>query len=169
MAISRMLRGKRRMQMDEAGAIAKILGVPLEDVLQRAGLNTRIVERFGVANVAGLIDAEARISLDVDEGEQVPLPIGMESGAKAFIMRTAFTNMHAYDHWTVYANWKPECICFRTDTGLCVIAYGAKRFLAFVKRGYGHHKYDYMLWGSPDWTENVTLSEVCPVSWIGLN
>jgi hypothetical protein len=43
--LSRMLRGERAMQLHEARQFAELLGVPLIEVLERAGLRSRASER----------------------------------------------------------------------------------------------------------------------------
>jgi hypothetical protein len=64
-AFLRTLKGKRRLQMDEAERMAGVMGVDVSDVLEHAGLklrlpgaaSVRVVSKGATAPVGGLVDA----------------------------------------------------------------------------------------------------------------
>ena len=65
--VSLMLRGRRKIRIEEAGVIAKILSVPVEDVLRHAGVDTEVIQDH-MTPVVGWIDIDGRIHEDGVEG-----------------------------------------------------------------------------------------------------
>lgn len=60
-AVSRMLSGQRKMQMEEAGAIARFLGAPVAEVLKHAGIAMDIEGHPSRVVLAATITATGKI------------------------------------------------------------------------------------------------------------
>lgn len=81
-AVSRMLSGKRRMQMEEAAAIARFLGAPVSEVLGHAGLAVDLDGQPTRIILAAIISADGRVER---LREPRPLPQGVIDRAQAAI------------------------------------------------------------------------------------
>ena len=60
-AVSRMLSGQRKMQMEEAGAIAKFLGAPVAEVMKHAGLSLNFDGQTSRVLLAATVTATGKI------------------------------------------------------------------------------------------------------------
>jgi transcriptional regulator with XRE-family HTH domain len=81
-AVSRILSGKRRMQMEEAAAIARFLGAPVSEVLSHAGLAVDLDGQPTRIILAAIISADGRVER---LREPRPLPQSVIDKAQAAI------------------------------------------------------------------------------------
>lgn len=97
-AVSLMLRGKREMKLREAAEVARLMGVPAEDILQHAGIKmgssgTRL-------EICGVMDGTAEVKWGNDLGT-VAAPVGIEANG-AIQCRTQGTQLDYMDRWLLY-------------------------------------------------------------------
>ena len=72
-AISLTLRGKREMKIAEAAAIARLLGVPADEVMEQAGV--LVASKGKTISVCSFMDATAEVHAVADE-MTIPHPGG---------------------------------------------------------------------------------------------
>ena len=101
-AVSLTLRGKREMKIAEAVAIARLLGVPADEVMTHAGV---VIESRGKSvPVCSYMDATAEIHTE-SEGLTVPHPGGeLPETVTAIQCRTAGTDLDHMDGWIMYTS-----------------------------------------------------------------
>lgn len=101
-ALSRSLDDKRKMQMPEAVALARILSVPLTEVMVNAGIEQAVVTSrrcsiIGHVRENGMVD-------QLPDGviERVPIPDGLDDDVVAVQMHTVGTAAEFTDGWVTY-------------------------------------------------------------------
>lgn len=101
-AVSLMFRGKRRMQMSEAADVARLLGVPIDEVLAHAGV------RAPAGGPADLPDRSLPLVHWVDghgemhplaPGERVEMRAALPDDAVVAQCRTAMSPLEHMDRW----------------------------------------------------------------------
>lgn len=100
--ISLLLAGKRRLQMDMAERIANFLRVPVEEVIENAGI--KINRRSGSdvpVRLVGALD-ENMVVKPSAKGDESCVASGVPSGAVAVRARTAGTAIDWIDGWTFF-------------------------------------------------------------------
>lgn len=99
-AVSLMLRGKREMKLTEAAEVARLLGVPAEDVIAAAGV--RISSGGTEVPVVAWIDGQAEMHWQ-PTGEKVPHPGGgLPATVGAVQCRTAGSPLAHMDGWMLF-------------------------------------------------------------------
>lgn len=102
-AISLALRGKREMKIAEAAAIARLLGVPADEVMERAG--ARVSTKNTMVPVTATMDGTAELHMDLKSGLMVPHPGGeLPEECYAVICRTEGTDLSHMDGWVLFTN-----------------------------------------------------------------
>jgi DNA-binding XRE family transcriptional regulator len=132
-AISLTFSGKRRMRFEEAAEIARLLGLPVAEVLENAGVP--INEGKQTIPVMGYMDGHGEIHcMHVKQAEQVVPPQAMPEGSAAILCRTAGSPLEYMDGWMIYKE-KP-----RTEPPIgqfCIVKVkGGIRTLGTIRRGY---------------------------------
>lgn len=79
-AISLMLRGKRALKLDEAAELARLLALPVEDVMAQAGINTRTLESKGSLEIKGWVDEAWELHMEPPKGPRKAPPVAGGSG-----------------------------------------------------------------------------------------
>lgn len=98
-AVSLMLRGKREMRLNEAAEIARLLGVPADDVLQAAGV--RLSSAGQSVPVVGFVDGAGEAHWQADGS--VPHPGGqLPAAVHAVQCKTAGTPLDHMDGWLMF-------------------------------------------------------------------
>lgn len=106
-AVSLTLRGKREMKIAEAAAIARLLGVPADEVMEHAGV--RISSKNTLVPVGATMDATAEVHFDLASGDVVPHPGGdLPEVACACRCKTEGTDLAHMDGWVLFSNHAPE-------------------------------------------------------------
>lgn len=101
-AISLTLRGKREMKIAEAAAIARLIGVPADEVMRHAGV--QISSKGEMVLVCSYMDASAEVHTE-PTGLTVPHPGGdLPETLTAIQCRTAGTALDHMDGWVMFAN-----------------------------------------------------------------
>lgn len=135
-AMSLTFRGLRQMKLQEAADIARLLGVPMKDVLENAGIQ---VDGAGVrvAPVVGYIDAEGEAHIDWDaRRDKVPMPDTLPEDSVALIWRASSGNLMLLDGWTFYID-KPQAPSAELINRYCACKVkGGLVLMRWVRRGY---------------------------------
>ena len=143
-AVSLMFRGKRRMQLTEAAAISRLLGVPMDEVLKHAGISSpgmkQDIEVRGVPLVYWL-DGHGELHA-LDAGETVELRAVLPDDTIAAQCRTAMTAMEHMDHW-ILAFQSPQNGIHPEAVGkYCVMRLaGGMMTVGYLRPGYSQGKY----------------------------
>jgi len=163
-AVSLMLRGRRRLQLGEAAALAHLLGVPLDDVLSHAGIDPDAGAKDMVP-IMGWIAMDGEIHMRRPDGpKRTQAPMGMEADAVAL----RYQGDDAMDGWVAF--YVPrEGVDADAVGRLCVVHLAGKgpRLIRVVKRGY--QRGTWTLTGirvSEKAIESVELASAAPVLWI---
>jgi transcriptional regulator with XRE-family HTH domain len=99
-AVSLMFRGKREMKITEAAELARLLGVPADDVLEAAGV--RIASQGERIPIVGWVDGAAEFHWQND-GDTLPHPgAGLAVDITAAQCRTAGSPLAHMDGWILY-------------------------------------------------------------------
>lgn len=162
-AVSLMLRGKRRMTLEEAAQIAVLLASSTQEVLEAAGVPVT----SGVqVPVIGHMRGDASVGLEAEgTHDMVDAPPGLPADAVAIQCRTARTEQDLVDGWLYFLSEKqlnPELAA----GSFCLVAIKNNGLqMAHVKRGYRRGTYN-VTDNSGRTTQNVELAWVSPVLWI---
>lgn len=100
-ALSLTFRGKRNMKITEAVAIARMLGVPADEVMEHAGV--RIDSANELVPIAGFMDGTSEAHVDMNSMGTVPHPGGtLPAELNACLCRTAGTDLEHMDGWVLF-------------------------------------------------------------------
>lgn len=88
------------MRMDEASNLSRLLGVPIAEVLEHAGM--KVSEGNREAQVVGYVDSDGEVHIDLEIAETVPAPADLPATTVALVGRTAGGPLDYMDGWTVF-------------------------------------------------------------------
>lgn len=140
--MSLLLNGKRRLQMDMAERIARFLHVPVEDVIEQAGIKINRPTGNDVSvRLVGSVDETMTVSPNA-RGDDSCMASGIPAAAVAVRARTAGTAADWMDGWTFFfepANGVDPSLI----TELCVAedVNGVRR-IGNLRRGYSDGTYN---------------------------
>lgn len=98
-AVSLMLRGKREMKITEAVELARLLGVPADDVMQAAGV--RMQSGGNMVPIVGIVDGAGEFHWQ--DGGQVQHPGGgLATDVQAVQCQTAGSPLEHMDGWLLF-------------------------------------------------------------------
>lgn len=148
-SVHRLLTGKRPMRLDEATNIAHLLGVPVTDVLEHAGLE---IKGERTVPLVGFVDGNGEALLDWNaRGAAIPAPADLPPLAVAVQLRTASTALDAMDGWTLFTTIPngvaPDAMGRLSLVG--VVDRGVQ-LLRFVRRGYTRGRFNLVYPGVGD-------------------
>jgi hypothetical protein len=160
-ALSRMLRGLRRMKLDEAAALASVLGVSLKEVLIHSGLNPSHDPKKDGVPVIGWADKDWHVHLGGVEGPGFVLA-PLEKGTVALRDQSGSLK----DGWLLY--YKPsKSIRSKAIGRLCMVELedtGEKLIRKLKMNAEGNAFY---LIGVDDTViENVRVKSASPILWM---
>jgi hypothetical protein len=162
-AVSLMLRGKRRMTLEEAAQLAVLLQSSTQEVLEAAGVPMNAVRQVPVI---GFKQADGTVVL-TPEGthDMVDAPPGLPGDAVAIQARTAGTDRQVVDGWLYYLSERQHNPDKAVDTYAMVAIKNNGLLMRHVKRGYKRGTYNLSdEFGRTQ--QNVELAWVSPVFWI---
>jgi transcriptional regulator with XRE-family HTH domain len=146
-SLSLLLHGKRRMRVEQAAEIARLLGVPVADVMRHGGATiARTGETHGPASlpVVGWVDGENRAKLDWSKTDhRVEVEGGFPPTAVALQYRTAQTRADLYDGWIAVTlpPREPDTEAMLDRHCLVGIAATGEAVIRTVRRGYTPGRY----------------------------
>lgn len=162
-AVSLMLRGKRKMSVQEAGQIAFILGAPVDEVLRHAGVEETPAGARNKVRVTGWIDAAGEVHHGAAMGPKaVSAPPGVDDNCEALRAQTG----GPFDGWLMF--YRPSKNVSPDAVGrMCVVkAANAEPLLVrVVGRGFEAGYFTVADWSGAR-TENVRLASASPVLWM---
>ena len=102
-AVSLMFRGKRRMQMNEAADVARLLGVSMDEVLAHAGIRPpRTESEFSELTIPLVywMDGNGEMHA-LDPGERIEIKTVLPEDVVACQCRTAMSPIEHMDRWVL--------------------------------------------------------------------
>lgn len=140
-AVSLMLAGKRNMSVHEAGQIAAILGLPIGDVMKKAGVaELPVTAAGGSVAVSGWVDGQGRAHDGPPRGPgaiQGPLDVVGGAGGVWDALRVQEGPM---DGWTLFHRTQGAAKGVRPEAvgKLCVVKVEGRAYreLAWLRPGY---------------------------------
>lgn len=172
-AVSLMLHGKRKMHLDEAVEFAKLLGVPLDEVLANAGIKTSEVAGSAKSvKIIGWVDKNLSIHRETPKGvKSAPSPIVGGDKLSAVRFHTVGSKYEGLDGAVVYFEDR-DTIHSDILGKMCLVKLNGSKteskewFFRVIRRGHipGH----YSLYSTTGelLEENVTLRSAAPVVWM---
>lgn len=161
-AVSLMLRGQRKMTPHEAHQISVILGVPILEVMRRAGID--VTEDVRKAPIAAHMDSYGNVvAMPNGTHDTVSSPGDCPVGTYAVQVR-AHTSMK--DGWLLFITPAQNAPEDHLDQ-LCSCATKAgKQLMGVIRRGYRRDTQNLILWPSDETIFDADLVWVSPVLWI---
>lgn len=103
-SLSKTFKGTRRLQLEEAGKLARLINAPLNEVLTRAGMDVHIVTAKApdAAPLVGTIDATHTVASIDRPGARVSRPSELPDTVVALVYQTARTKADMLDNWLVF-------------------------------------------------------------------
>lgn len=162
-AVSLMLRGKRKMTVEEAAQIAVLLQSSTNDVLKAAGVP---VQSQHMVPVVGFVMADGTAVM-APEGthDMVEAPPHMPADCVAIQSRTAMTEREMYDGWLFFLSEHQLTPDRAVGTYALVAIKSAGLQMLHIKRGYKRGTYN-LTDHLGKVRENQELAWASPVLWI---
>jgi plasmid maintenance system antidote protein VapI len=177
-AITKMVKGERRLQMDEALELARLFRVPLDEVLTQAGIDVRVSSSKDMVEVSGSLDETLTVRLGEALGPKRvanPLPPNERNGVCVLRVQTAGSHFDGIDGALVY--YRPQAGVVHPDAvgRLCIVTVGQdsshpgeRSMLRVVKRGYQAGYVNLTSLDGRPMEAEVKLLEAWPVIWMKL-
>lgn len=166
--VSLLLSGKRRMKAEEAAEIARLLAVPLEDVLMNAGIDLEDAESTTSITIHGWFDTSLALIEEPPKGpKKAPAPLAGARDLKVARLLTAGSPYESLDGALVYykANRSVDMDSFGRLSVVKIQGELARK-LRIVKKGFSPGLSNlYMPTGAAA-EENVILEAATPVIWL---
>lgn len=159
--VSLMFSGKRQMRAEEAGAIAKALGVPVDEVLRQAGVDLRAVSSSGAVAVSAWVSEDGEVHLGETKGPKVvQSPAGVSEGVQAARMIGG-----SRDGWVLFFR-QPRVVGVESIGRLCVVEIRGMESprVAWVRPGWGEG--DFNLQGLGGEIFQGILEKAAPILWM---
>ncbi len=163
-AVSLMLRGKRRMSLDEAAQLAVLLQSTTAEILEAAGVP--VTGNGQRVKVIGHMSGDGSVGLEADGiHDMVDAPPGLPGDAVAIQCRTARTDQEPVDGWLYFLSEKQMSPERAVGTFAMVAIKNNGLHMAHIKRGYRKGTYN-IADSSGRIMQNVELAWASPVFWI---
>lgn len=161
-AVSLMFRGMRKMTPHEAHQISMILGVPILEIMRRAGID--VTEDMRKAPIAAHMDSDGNIiAMPVGTHDTAISPGDCPVGTYAVQVRA---HNSIKDGWLLFVTPAQGEAGEHLDQ-LCSCATKAgKQLMGVVRRGYRRDTQNLIMWPSNETIFDADLAWVSPVLWI---
>lgn len=161
-AVSLMLRGKRRMTLEEAAQVAALLDATTQEVLIAAGIDIRTKEKV---KVVGYMASNSTI---VNQGKGTHENTEGHSGLPPDTIAVQCRTSDHMDGWMLFISGTHVAPINVIGTTAMVAVKGNGQIIGYVKRGYQKGAYNVAgLCGEIH--SNVELAWAAPVIWIRTN
>lgn len=138
-AISLTFSGKRRMKFEEAAGIARLLSLPVSEILRNAGVP--IDEGEKTVPLCSILDGHGESHcIGVDGSERVVPPQPMPDGSTVVQCRTAGSPLEHMDGWLIFCEPPTEKIPL--DQFCRVKLRNGVKLFGVVRRGYKRGRYN---------------------------
>lgn len=142
-SLSLLLSGKRRMKIEQAAEIARLLNVPVETVMKHGGADVRTTEGIRKLPLVGWIDGAGNVSMDWTKTDTtVAFDCELPGTAGALQYRTAQTPADMNDGWLAAILPPREPDETQMLDRFCIVGLkGGQTLARKVRRGYtpGRH------------------------------
>lgn len=164
-SLSRRLVGKLEFTPAEAARLARVLGVPLGEVLSNLGIAAEDVTGENAVPVVGWIDDGANVRREAIKGPRRVLAPPLFEEGEALRFQTAGGVLDAYDGAVIY--YQPAGGIHSEALGrLCVVTVqGGTRLVGILKRGYQRGLYT-VTDPAGRVRENLWIESATPVVWV---
>lgn len=163
-AVSLMMRGKRKMTLEEAAQMAVLLNVTTNDVLEQAGVPVQT--SAPKVKIIGHVRGDASIVMEPSGMHEVTTgPTDLPPDAVAIQCRTTGTQLELMDGWVLFMSGKHENPAVAVDQMAMVATKANGLRLCNVKRGYRRGTYNLLAMGFEP-IQNVELAWASPILWI---
>jgi transcriptional regulator with XRE-family HTH domain len=167
-AVTLLLKGERRIQLDEAEKLAVFLKRPLAEVLEAAGIDPTSGTK-DTTLIVGHVDKDGRVHLERAKGDsrRVPTPLGLAPTVRALLFKSG----GATDRWTAY--FEPADDVTAEAVGrMCVVQLDTRekqRYIGILTKGYDRGTWNLspILPGGAG-LESVRLLSASVVEWLKL-
>jgi transcriptional regulator with XRE-family HTH domain len=131
-SVSMLFQGKRQLRIDEARLMSAQLGVSVQEVLKRAGIDIAPqVKLIGHVEASGAVTLLAK----GDEAD-VDAPRDLPQGAYALQVRTHFSHLAAFDRWIVFVSGLREEPPHLLNRLALIGEHDGKMWLGYLTEGY---------------------------------
>jgi transcriptional regulator with XRE-family HTH domain len=163
-AVSLMLRGKRRMSLDEANKVAEELDVSVTEVLRQAGI--QVQQDATLVNLVGWINGDSAV-FEIKAMDQLSVVAPADVPGNGCALQVQDPNSF-YDRWLVFCGPQVPSVELLIDQ-LCVLHLGESIIIGHLKRGYkkGTHSIIKLVHrGTPQILSDCFVSVAAPVLWL---
>lgn len=158
-AVSLMLSGKRRITIEEAADLSRLLGLPMDEVLEHAGVQPG--EPAKSVPLVGEVDAEGELH-PVKAGKRVPLKLTLPQNTVAVTCKDQNAPGYGW-FWFFEPRTGVDADCVGR---LCITELKTgQRYLRFLKPAKERGNYDLQGWFSVT-VNNVKVKTASPILWI---
>jgi transcriptional regulator with XRE-family HTH domain len=138
-AISLTFAGKRRMKFEEAADIARLLSLPVSEVLRHTGLP--IDQGKPTVPLCSIYDGHGESHcIGVEDAERIVPPADMPEGSTAVQCRTAGSPIEHMDGWILFCG--PPTQTIPLDQFCRVKIRNGVKVIGVVRRGYKRGRYN---------------------------
>ena len=162
-AISYMLRGKRKMKMDEAAQLAALLDSTPTEIFEHVGIHSASPKRV---RLEGYINGKGEIvAFGKGAHDMVEPPGDVSPETVAFQCRTSGTELDRMDGQIYFVNHtKANPAQYLEQFCTCAIKAGPT-VIAQIRKGYKRGTYNLILMGTGRTLEDQTIAWASPVTW----
>lgn len=140
-ALSRSLDDKRKMQMEEAVALARILAVPLAEVLINAGIEQAVTAGRRCSIIGHIVESAVVEPVAPDVIERIAIPDGLPDDVVAVQTHTSETPDGFCDGWVTFLGPKADATdCLGTYSLVAIEGEGWA--MGTIRRGYSPGTYN---------------------------
>lgn len=159
-ALSLAFRGKRQMKMTEAADLARLLGVPVSEVMENAGIQGD----SSTVPMRGFVDGHGEMHTE-ESDERVASPHAMTSGSFAVQCRTSASPLEYMDGWMLFVTRPLDSIPNEALGKFCLIRLNdGVQVVGTLKRGYKRGRFNIISAGSQ--MNDVDVEWASPISYI---
>lgn len=161
-AVSLMVRGQRKMTPHEAHQISVILGIPLLEIMRRAGID--VTEDVRKAPIAAHMDSYGNVvAMPNGTHDTATSPADCPVGTYAVQVR-AHTSIK--DGWLLFVTPAQNDPADHLDQLCSCATKSGKQLMGVIRRGYRRDTQNLILWPSNETVFDADLVWVSPVLWI---
>lgn len=162
-ALSLMLRGKRKITIEECAQLAVLLDVSTTEVLERAGLQVHGERKV---KLVGYVNSQFEVTLLGDGAhEMVDAPPHVTSQTVAIQARTSGSDQETIDRWLYFVS-DTKATPSKSIGELAMVAIKGNGIkIVHVRRGYTRGTYN-LVNRKNELTHNAEIAWASPVIWI---
>jgi transcriptional regulator with XRE-family HTH domain len=161
-AVSLMLRDQRKMTNEEAHFIASTIGVPVTEVLRRAGIE--VLDDVRAVPIRASMNDGGSITLFPEKTyERVHGPADCPSGTHAIQVRAPTT---VQDGWLLFISPAQQDATELFDRICLVTLKSGQQCIAVVRRGYRQGTFNLITWPDREQRMDVEIAWASHVLWI---